>query len=180
MLGALLADAFFGLAVVIETAAALSLLRSLWGIPLRDELDPILAFYHNSASSAFGAIGYIIPARFPAWFTDAYALSFALCFFFFIAQGRAAMTPYNDAALYKIPLSRTEIVLDATLPVILCLLGAALLSFTLLPLLTPLAALWLLLLKLAGHPSWFRVSRSYHVNMLAAGALTAAIASFAR
>jgi hypothetical protein len=177
MLRAVAADAFFGLAVFIETAAAVSLLQ-LWGIPLREELAPILAFYRSNLS--FGPVSSVVPATFPAWFADAYVLAFALFFFFFIAQCRSAMAPYNDAALSRVRLSRMEMALDATLPVILCLLGAALFSFTLLPLLTPIAAFWLLLRKLASCPSWFQVARGYYANLLAVSALTAIIAGFAR
>jgi hypothetical protein len=179
MLRALTADALFGLAVFIETAAAVSLLQ-LWGVPLREELAPILAFYRGSLPSTFGTASSVGPVTFPAWFADAYVLAFALFFFFFIAQCRGAMAPYNDGALSPVPLPRMEMALDATLPLIFCLLGAALFSFTLLPLLTPIAALWLLLRKLAGCPSWFQVSRGYYVNVLAVSALTATIAGFAR
>jgi hypothetical protein len=177
MLRAVAADAFFGLAVFIETAAAVSLLQ-LWGIPLREELAPILAFYHSSLS--FGPASSVGPATFPAWFADAYVLAFVLFFFFFIAQFRSAMAPYNEAALSGAPLSSMERAVDATLPVMFCLLGAAFFSITLLPLLTPIAAFWLLVRKLAGCPSWFQVSRSYYANLLVVSALTAIIAGFAR
>ena len=177
MLGAVVADAFFGIAVFVETLAAISLLQVLFGFPLREELDPILAFYRSSISAAAS----FVPVTLPAWFADAYLLAFALFFFFFIAQARRATAPYDDPTFPRSPsIPRAEMVLDAALPVIACLLGAAFFSFTLLPLFSLIAALWLFLRKLAGSPSWFHVSRSYYANLVVVAVLTATIVSLPR
>lgn len=175
MVWSIVADGIFACAVLIETLAALSMARLFFQIAPREELDPILAFFHDRILPVLTLPADLIPGTLPPWFADAYAIGVALFFLFFIAQARKAAAPHEvleelDASPPR--LSPLETVLDAAIPAIFCGLGAILFSLTLLPLLTPLAALWLLARKLTGKPSWFEVSRSYYVNLLLVLGLT--------
>ncbi len=181
MFGAVILDALLGLTVFVETLAAISLLQSLSEMPLREELDPILTFYKSSILPVAAAPAHLVSVS--GWFMDAYVLSLPLCFLFFLRQANIAMAPYGDFLPVSSPhdnVTRSEARLDAVLPVIFCGLGAALTSLTLLPLLTPVAAIWLLYCKRRGTPSWFEVSRLYYVNLYLVMILTVLIVGFAR
>ncbi len=167
MLRALMADAIFIAAVFIESLAALSLLQARHLAVLREEFEPVLAFYRTQLVPVLGYGANIVWPSAPQWFADASILAAILFFLFFIAQARKAMAPYEE------PLSqaRIEAVLDWALPVAFCALGALVTGPTLLPLLTLPAALFLGLGRLAGRPCWFELSRSYYFNILCLGAV---------
>jgi hypothetical protein len=171
MLGALAADALFCIAVLIETLAALSLLKAAKAITLREELEPMLAFYNLHIMPVLGFGANLLPVRVAGWYPDAAVIAIFIFFFFFIAQARAAMAPFASESgpspkSDDVP-TPVEAAVDAALPVAACAIGAFLCAPTLLPLLTPPVALWLLGRSLAGHPSWFVISRGYYVNALA-------------
>jgi hypothetical protein len=176
MLGALAADAIFCAAVFFEIIAALSILDRAHAIQLREELDPIFAFYHAHAEPVAAWGTNLIPARISPWYADAYIIAAVFFFLFFIAQARKAMAPYDDKSLTRPAAtepSRVETAVDTVLPPVFCAIGAFLSAVTLLPLLTLPAALWLLGRRILGWPGWFEVSRSYYLNILV---LIAAIA----
>ncbi|MGO8955203.1 MAG: hypothetical protein ACLPWS_14425 [Rhodomicrobium sp.] len=181
----LAADAFFVAAVLIEVLAALSLLQSAQFAVLREEFEPVLAYYRAGAVPLLAPGAAIVWPDAPQWFTDASILSAVLFFLFFIAQARQAMAPHPSNGP-GVPgpggwaPDRTEAAIDWALPVALCVLGALLLAPTLLPLLSLPAALFLGVKKLAGHPSWFEVSRSYYVNTLCLTVAIAGILAFQR
>jgi hypothetical protein len=180
MLSLVAGDALFGLTVFIETLAALSILRAVKHVHLPEGLDPILAFYQKNLRPA---VADFVPGAGAGWFDDAYVIAFALFFLFFIAQARRAMAPHPVPFDSLAPNRRTiaEIAFDWALPPILCLVGAALASLALLPLLTVPAALWLLCRRLLGRrPSNFALSPLYYVNLLASAGATAAIVGLSR
>jgi hypothetical protein len=176
MLGAALLDAVFGLTVLVETLAALSLLRFLSKLPLEGGLDPILSFYNSHLLPVLAAPANLAGA--PGWFMDAYVLSLPLFFLFFIKQARIAMAPYGEplpAPSLDGGVTRAEAGLDAALPPVFCATGALIASLTLLPLLTPAAAIWLEYRKSRGKPAWFEISRFYYVNLFAVSGITGLI-----
>lgn len=181
MLGALAADAIFCATVLVEIMAALSILQGANAIQLREEFEPILAFYHTHAVPviAFGAGA--VPAHTQTWFADATIIATVLFFLFFIKQARRATAPYeaeNPFSDADAP-SRGEKIVDWLLPVIVCAAGAFIFSLTLLPFLTLPVALWLILRK-AWSSSWFEVSSAYYANVLVLGLGVAAIMALPR
>ncbi len=179
MLFALSADAVFCAAVFFETLAALSILHTASAVPLREELEPILTFYHQKAMPliAFGA--NIVPFQVPAWFADATVIASVLFFLFFIAQARRAAAPYDAdrqaGALDGAMPTRVEAAIDWALPTLACAVGAFVSALTLLPFLTVPIALWLAARRTSRQPSWFQVSRSYYVNVAAVSTAVAFI-----
>jgi hypothetical protein len=181
MLTVLSADAIFIVAVLAEIVAALSLLESSHAIVLREELEPVLAVYRGQALPFLTAgTNAVWPSR-PQWFADASLIASVLFFWFFIAQVRNAMAPFDEACAPRFPKdeepSRAERLADWAMPVVLCAFGALALAPTLLPFLTLPAALLLGASGLLGHPSWFEVSRSYYVNLVCLGGAVLGILS---
>jgi hypothetical protein len=179
MLRALAADAIFCAAVFLETLAALSILQGANAIQLREEFDPILAFYHAHLAPviAFGAS--LVPAHTPTWFADATIIATVLFFLFFIKQARRATAAHDADFLPHVASdvpTRAELAIDWLLPASFCAIGAFLCSLTLLPFLTLPIAVWLAVRK-AWNPSWFEISGTYYMNILIlAGAIAAILA----
>ncbi len=179
MLMAIIADAVFCAAFFVETLALISILQAIHRFELHDALVPIMRFYHEktahlAGASLFGA---------PAWFPDAAIIAAVLFFTFFIAQTRTAMAPYGapqGLAEVSAKTSRVDAAIDLVLPAAICAIGAGLAAPTLLPFLTLPFALWLLLKRLAGKPSWFEVSRVYYLNVALLAGLAAAISALTR
>ncbi len=167
MLRALTADAIFIAALFIEILATLSLLQSGHAAVLREEFEPVLAFYRTGLAPVLGFGANVVWPSPPRWFADASILGAILFFLFFIAQARKAMAPYEAADRP----AAVEQAIDWILPAAFCAAGALVLGPTLLPFLTLPAALALWLRKLGGSPCWFELSRSYYFNMLCLGAL---------
>jgi len=176
MLRALTADAIFIATVFIESLAALSLLQAGHAAILREEFEPVLAFYRTKLVPLVGYGANAVWPSAPQWFADASILAAILFFLFFIAQARKAMAPYEE------PHSQApaEAALDWALPVAFCAAGALVTGPTLLPFLTLPAALFLGLVKLAGRPCWFELSRSYYFNILCLSAVLAGILGLQR
>jgi hypothetical protein len=184
MLRALLADAIFIAAVLVETIAALSLFHSAQAIVLREEFEPVLSVYREQALPFLAAGANLVwPSR-PQWFADASLLAGIFFFLFFIAQARNAMAPLDEALVPRLgkygDASRAERLIDWLLPAALCALGALVLAPTLLPFLTFPLALLLGVRRLFGRPSWFEVSRSYYLNLLCLGAALLGVLSLQR
>ena len=167
MLKALAGDAIFIASVFAEALALLSLLQSTQTIVIREELEPMLAFYHAELTPLLGLGASLVWKGGPQWFTDASVLSAILFFFFCIAQARKAMGPYGGIQ----DLTRIEAIIDWVLPALFCAAGAAVSGPTLLPLLTLPAALFLGAKRLAGRPVKFELSGSYHANALCLAAV---------
>jgi len=178
MLIGIVADAIFLAAFFVETLALLSMAQALYGWTWNGALVPVMRFYGETTSplAAFEA-GFFAG---PAWLADAAIIAAVLFFSFFIAQARNAMAPYDngDGACYK-P-TRLEAAIDLVLPAGICAIGAGLTAPTLLPILPLPVALWLLVKRLAGKPSWFEVSPSYYVNLALLAGVAAAIFALAR
>ncbi len=177
MLGAIAADAIFCGAFLVEIAALLSILQAVAGLALPEPFIPILASYHarTAALSAIGAS--LFAGKPPVWYGDAVLIAAVLFFSFFIAQARNAMAPYDDGglpALAEEKPTRLEAAIDLTLPAAACAIGTLLTAPALLAFLTLPVALWLLLKRLFGRPSWFEVSASYYVNIMLLAAVAAA------
>ena len=68
-----------------------------------------------------------------------------------------------------------EAAIDFILPAFVCVIGAVVTAPTLLPFLTLPVALWLLLKRAFGKPSWFKVSPGYYANIVLLAAIAAAI-----
>ena len=100
MLKALATDAFFIAAVFFETFAALSIAESTNLVALREEFEPILAFYRGHAAPVLAAGTHLVCAHPPQWYVDASVLSVFLFFLFFLSQTRSAMAPY-EILLYR-------------------------------------------------------------------------------
>lgn len=178
MIGMLVGDAAFCVAVCLETLALLSILKTTSAIELREEFEPIFNFYNLHVLPIFGWGVDLAPVAPPAWFPDAYLIAAALFFLFFIAQARIAAAPYpaDDAErALRDRRSRLEKAIDWVLPPLACAIGAFLTAPTLLPLLTLPAAVWLAIRRLAGRHCWFRISRSYYINAAMLILLTATI-----
>jgi hypothetical protein len=177
MLIGIVADAIFLAAFFVETLALLSMAQALHGLTLNDALVPVMRFYAETKAplAAFEANLFGAP-----WFADAAIIAAVLFFSFFIAQARNAMAPYDngDGAFYK-P-TRLEAAIDLLLPAVICAIGAGLTAPTLLPFLTLPVALWLVVKRLAGKPSWFEVSPSYYVNLALLGCVAATISTLSR
>ncbi len=173
MLKFLLIDSLFLVAVTIETCAVLSMFRDLVGVRLRPEFDPILGFYQETIVAALASVTQIVAAGLPVWYLDAYVISVVLFYLFFISQFRWAMTPHEiSVAASDEKRDRVEMAVDGALPAIACGFGATILSFTLLPLLTPVLAVGLYLRRLMGYTSWFDVTRTYYINLAIVAALS--------
>ncbi|MGO9546665.1 MAG: hypothetical protein ACLPPF_17950 [Rhodomicrobium sp.] len=170
MLRALAGDAIFIAAVFIEILAALSVLQSVNAIVLREEFEPVLAYYRSHAVPLLAPGAGLFWASPPQWYWGVTLLGGVLFFLFFIAQARKAMAPYEERQGRESGVvSRIEALIDWVLPAAFCALGAAVLAPTLLPLLTLPAALFLSFRELTGRPVWFELSRSYYVNILCVG-----------
>ena len=159
MLRTIFADAVFCAALfvaylpwwpVVESLAVLSILQAVAGLELREEFTPIMNSYHAKTVALSAIGGSLFAGKPPLWFADAVLIAAVLFFLFFIAQARNAMAPYDDRH------------------------GAAT-APSLLPFLTLPIALWLLLKRLFGKPSWFKVSASYYVNIALLAGMAAAI-----
>jgi len=181
MLRAIFADAVFCAALFIESLAVLSVLQALAGLELREEFTPILNSYHTKTAPLSAIGGSLFAGRPPAWYVDAALIGAVLFFQFFIAQARNAMAPYDDPKGSPIAEAKgVEAAIDFFLPAAVCAIGAAITAPTLLPFLTLPVALWLLLKRLFGKPSWFKVSTSYYANFVLLAAIAAAIFALAR
>ncbi len=181
MLRSIFADAVFCAALFVESLALLSIFQAVAGVNLRDEFTPVMSSYHARTApvSAIGAS--LFAGKPPAWYADALLIAAALFFLFFIAQARNAMAPYDEPAGSPILEAKgVEAAIDFFLPTAVCVIGAAITAPTLLPFLTVPIALWLLLKRLFGKPSWFKVSASYYVNILLLAGLATAIFALAR
>ena len=151
------------------------------GLELPEEFTPIMNSYH-AKTAPFAAIGSaFFASKPPAWYADAVLIAAVLFFQFFIAQARNAMAPYDDPQAGPISEARgLEAAIDFILPAFVCVIGAVITAPTLLPFLTLPVALWLLLKRAFGKPSWFKVSTSYYVNIVLLAAIAAAIFALAR
>jgi hypothetical protein len=170
---AIVTDAIFLAAFFTESLAVLSIVQAFHGLALNDTLIPVMRFYREatgpfaaSTASLFGA---------PSWFADAAIIAAVMFFSFFIAQARNAMAPYDDGDGASYKTTRIDAVIDLILPAAFCAMGAALMAPTLLPFLTVPVALWLLIMRLEGKPSWFEVSPSYYMNLALLAAVAAGI-----
>ena len=181
MLRAIFADAVFCAALFIESLALLSVLQAVAGLELREEFTPILNSYHTKTAPLSAIGGSLFAGRPPAWYVDAALIGAVLFFQFFIAQARNAMAPYDDPKGSPIAEAKgVEAAIDFFLPAAVCAIGAAITAPTLLPFLTLPVALWLLLKRLFGKPSWFEVSPGYYANIVLLAAIAAAIFALAR
>ena len=181
MLGGLFADAVFCAALFVESLALLSIFQSIAGLELPEELIPILNSYHAKTAPLAAIGGALFASKPPTWHADALLIAAVLFFSFFIAQARNAMAPYDDPeAGHVAEVSRLEAAIDFLLPVAICAIGAVITAPTLLPFLTLPAALWILLKRLFGKPSWFKVSPGYYVNIVLLSAIGAAIFALTR
>jgi hypothetical protein len=181
MLMAIAADAIFCAALFVETLALISIFQAANGLPLHDALIPVMRFYHEK-TAPLSAFGSLVGAQ--GWAADAAIIAAVLFFSFFIKQARNAMAPYDDdhaptpSAAYAA--TRIDAAIDLIFPAAICGIGAAVTAPTLLPFLTLPVALWLLLKRVAGTPSWFEVSPSYYVNLALLACVAAAIYALAR
>ncbi len=179
MLRALVADAIFIAALLLELVAVLSMLQSGHAIVPLEEFEPVLAFYRDRALPVLGAPANLVWKGAPEWSADASILAGIFFFLFFIAQARNAMAPFEAAACHRTA-DRIEALIDWALPAAFCAGGALVLAPTLLPLLTVPAALILAAARLAGRTCWFEISRSYYVNLLCLGAAAGAFFALQR
>ena len=181
MLRAIFADALFCAALFVESLALLSTFQATSGLELPEEFTPIMNSYH-AKTAPFSAIGSaLFASKPPAWYADAVLIAAVLFFLFFIAQARNAMAPYDDPQAGPVSEAKgLEAAIDFTLPAFVCVIGAVMTAPTLLPFLTLPVALWLLLKRVFGKPSWFKVSPGYYVNIVLLAAIAAAIFALAR
>jgi hypothetical protein len=168
MLRALAADAAFIAALFVEALASLSLLQSVYAIALREEFEPVMAFYHAELAPVLAIGAKLVWREPPQWFMDASVLSAILFFLFCIAQARKAMAPYEPVQ----STTRIDAFVDWVLPAAFCAAGAFVLAPTLLPLLTLPAALLLGAKRLAGRPRRFELSGTYYFNLLCLGVIS--------
>jgi hypothetical protein len=181
MLRAIFTDAVFCAALFGESLALLSILQSVSSLDLREEFIPIMNSYHAKTAPLSAIGGSLFAGKPPAWFADAVLIAAVFFFLFFIAQARLAMAPYDDQQGVPPDEARgLEAAIDFILPAAICAFGAAVTAPTLLPFVTLPIALWLLLKRAFGKPSWFRVSASYYVNIALLVAVAAAIFEWAR
>ena len=181
MLRAIFADALFCAALFVESLALLSTFQATSGLELPEEFTPIMNSYH-AKTAPFSAIGSsLFASKPPAWYADAVLIAAVLFFLFFIAQARNAMAPYDDPQAGPISEAKgLEAAIDFFLPAFVCVIGAVMTAPTLLPFLTLPVALWLLLKRAFGKPSWFKVSPGYYANIVLLAAIAAAIFALAR
>ena len=180
MLRTIFADAVFCAALFVESLAVLSILQAVTGLELREEFTPIMNSYHAKTVALSAIGGSLFAGKPPLWFADAVLIAAVLFFLFFIAQARNAMAPYDDPEGAAPDEARGfEAAIDFFLPAAICVIGAAVTAPSLLPFLTLPIALWLLLKRLFGKPSWFKVSASYYVNIALLAGMAAAILSWA-
>lgn len=175
MLRAIFADAVFCAAFFVECLALISISQSYAGFQLPEVLIPIMNSYH-AATAPLSVIGRtLFASKPPAWYADAMLIAAVLFFTFFIAQAQNAVAPYDDPDAPPIEEPRgVDAAIDTAIPAAACGIGAVLTAPTLLAFLTIPVALWLLLKRLFGKPSWFKVSARYYVNaVLLAGAAAA-------
>lgn len=178
MLKALATDAFFIAAVFFETFAALSIAESTNLVVLREEFEPILAFYRGHVAPILAAGTHLVYAHPPQWYVDASVLSVFLFFLFFLSQTRSAMAPYEDPSVPGLSVSAPrahEALIDWLLPPIVCAIGALILAPTLLPFLTLPAALVLASGRFEAKICWFHFPRGYFPNFIMTVAAFAAI-----
>ena len=181
MLRAIFADALFCAALFVESLAILSTSQAMSALELPEEFAPIMNSYH-AKTAPLAAIGSaFFASKPPAWYADAALIAAVLFFLFFIAQARNAMAPYDDPQASPISEARgLEAAIDFILPAFVCVIGAVITAPTLLPVLTLPVALWLLLKRLFGKPSWFKVSPGYYLNVVLLAAIAATIFALAR
>ncbi len=176
MLRSIFADAVFCAALFVESLALLSIFQAVAGVELRDEFTPILTSYHAKTAPVSLIGASLFAGKPPAWYADALMIAAVLFFQFFIAQARNAMAPYDEPGARPIPEAKgVDAAIDFILPTAVCAVGAAITAPMLLPYLTLPVGLWLLLKRLFGKPSWFKVSASYYVNILVLAAIATAI-----
>ena len=183
MLIAVIADALFLTVLFVESLATLSMLQAFTGLKLREEFTPIIQFYHAKTAPLASLGASLYGAKAQVWFADAILIAFVLFYSFFIAQARNAMAPYEGdapATLVSGKPTPLEAAIDFLLPAGVCAAGAAVTAPALLPFLTLPIALWLLLKRLFGRPSWFEVSASYYVNAGVLAAIAAAVLMLAQ
>ena len=180
MLRAIFADAVFCAALFVESLAVISIFQSVAGLDLPEGFIPIMNSYHAKTAPLSAIGGVIFASKPPTWYADAMLIAAVLFFSFFIAQAQNAMAPYDDPEAAPIGEVRAlESAIDFFLPVAICAIGALLTAPTLLPFLTVPVALWLLLKRMFGKASWFKVSPVYYVNIALLGAIAAAITVWA-
>lgn len=178
MFRSLLKDGLFTALVLLETLALLNIFRVKFAWPLRGELEPVLAFYETSIAPITSFPAHFIFAAARDWYGDAYFVSAVVGFLFFIRQARRAVAPHEaddgrgEDGRGEDGRGVLESGIDRAFAFAVAGIAAAALSFALLPLLTPLIAVWLGLAKLAGRPSWYQISRSYFWNLLFVTALS--------
>jgi len=176
MLRAIAADAVFCAALLVESLAVLSILEGTFGLAFGELSMPILKAWRAATEPFVGFGAAVFSSKPPGWVVDAAAISGVLFFLFFIRQARNAIAPFEDGTYPPgAVVTRYDALIDDAIPTVLCALGAVVFAPTLLPLLTLPVALWLLLKRLAGKPSWFEVSPSYYVNLLLLAGIAAAI-----
>ena len=181
MLRAIFADAVFCAALFVESLAAISILQSVAGLDLPEGFIPVMNSYHAKTAPLSAIGGVIFASKPPVWYADAMLIAAVFFFSFCIAQAQNAMAPYDDPDAAPVGQVRAlESAIDFFLPVAVCAAGAVLTAPTLLPFLTVPVALWLLLKRMSGKPSWFKVSPGYYVNLVLLGAIAAAIAALPR
>ncbi len=181
MLRSIFADAVFFAALFVESLALLSIFQAVAGVELRDEFTPILSSYHEKTATVSLIGASLFAGKPPTWYADALIIAAVLFFQFFIAQARDAMAPYDEPAALPLPEARgVDAAIDFLLPTAVCAVGAAITAPMLLPFLTLPIGLWLLLKRLFGKPSWFKVSASYYVNILLLAAIAAAVFALSR
>lgn len=181
MLRAIFADAVFCAALFVESLAVVSILQSVAGLDLPEEFIPIMNSYHAKTAPLSAIGGVIFASKPPAWYADAMLIAAVFFFSFFIAQAQNAIAPYDDPDAAPIGEVRAlESAIDFFLPVAVCAIGAVLTAPTLLSFLTVPVALWLLLKRIFGNPSWFKVSPGYYVNFVLLGAIAVAIVAWAQ
>ena len=176
MLRTLFADAVFCAALFVESLAVLSILQAVAGLELREEFTPIMNSYHAKTVPLSAIGGSLFAGRPPLWYADAVLIAAVIFFLFFIAQARNAMAPYDDpGGAAPDEVKGSEAAIDFVLPAAICAIGAVVTAPSLLPFLTLPVALWLLLKRLFGKPSWFKVSASYYLNIVVLAGVAAAI-----
>ncbi len=181
MLRSIFADAVFCAVLFVESLALLSIFQAAAGVELRDEFTPIMSSYHAKTAPVLAIGATLFAGKPPAWYADALLIAAVLFFLFFIAQARNAMAPYDDPGGSPIEEAKgVEAAIDFLLPTIVCAIGAAITAPMLLPFVTLPIALWLLVKRLFGKPSWFKVSAGYYLNIILLAAIATAIFSLTR
>lgn len=176
MLRAVLSDAVFCAGLFVQSLALLSIFQSVKGLDLPEGFIPVMNSYHAMTAPLLGAASVIFAGKPPLWYADAMLIAGVLFFSFFIAQAQNAMAPYDDPDAPPAGEARgLEAAIDFMLPVAVCAIGAALTAPALLAFLTVPVAVWLLLKRLFGKPSWFKVSAGYYVNLVLLCAVAATI-----